>query len=655
MNLYVVVLGIIVVTLLGVSLARLGKVKTKADYLVAGRSLPAFVLVFTLLSSWIGSGSLLGGAENAYKHGFAALWQSAGGWAGLALIYFIAPRARKFAQFTIPDLLESRYNQTARVLGVIAVLFAYTAITSYQFIGGGDILHLIFPQVTAVQGQYILAGFVIVFTAIAGMGSVAYMDVVIGLLATFTMLAALPVLIHLAGGWSNVHAVLPASHFKVFGDIHPFQSYFIGPVRADGSREKVQSALAIFLPTCLLMLGNQSMYQKFFSAKSEKDATRATIGWVIGTVILETVIVAIAVVGSALYPTGEVHDRPREILAYTAVHGFGGSKVLSILGALLVGAIFAKVVSTANNYLFSPATNLVNDVFVRYIKAGCRQQVGPSGFALDGRSSRTLGVVAIAGDQLCAGKIGLRLHHLCSSDYPGSARRILLAPGHSFSSGRQHRGGRGGHDRMGYDLTASAPDHRRAGRHSSRAAGLVAVPVCGQSADPSAKRGEAGAVRCITSASGSDVSRRRRHRPHRDADQSSAALQREIALQAAGFRIAGRFHRKLVQVSAGRMDAVCHPLAPTGDHLEQRARPAADLGKRRTTVIVGGREGVRHRAGGNMVLPQLLDPRRRQALARRVFDQHLVSWHQNDVAGHANPESKHKTAQPGKIVLPAHT
>ena len=277
MNLYVVVLGIIVVTLLGVSLARLGKVKTKADYLVAGRSLPAFVLVFTLLSSWIGSGSLLGGAENAYKHGFAALWQGGGGWAGLALIYFIAPRARKFAQFTIPDLLESRYNQAAACSGVVAVLFAYTAITSYQFIGGGDILHLIFPQITAVQGQYILAGFVIVFTAIAGMGSVAYMDVVIGLLATFTMIAALPVLIHLAGGWSNVRAVLPATHFQVFGDIHPFKSYFTGPVLADGSREKVKSALEIFLPTCLLMLGNQSMYQKFFSAKSEKDATRATV------------------------------------------------------------------------------------------------------------------------------------------------------------------------------------------------------------------------------------------------------------------------------------------------------------------------------------------------------------------------------------------
>ncbi len=122
MNLYAIVLLVIVLTLLTVSLARLGKVKTKADYLVAGRSLPAFVLIFTLLSSWIGSGSLLGGAENAYKHGFAALWQGGGGWAGLLLIYFIAPRARKFAQFTIPDILEARYNQTARLLGGIDII-----------------------------------------------------------------------------------------------------------------------------------------------------------------------------------------------------------------------------------------------------------------------------------------------------------------------------------------------------------------------------------------------------------------------------------------------------------------------------------------------------------------------------------------------------
>jgi SSS family solute:Na+ symporter/sodium/proline symporter len=356
MNLYAAVLAMIVLTLLAVSVGSLRNVKTKADYLVAGRSLPAFVLIFTLLCSWIGSGSLLGGAENAYRHGFAALWQGGGGWAGLLLIYFIAPRARKFAQFTIPDLLEARYNQAARVLGVIAILFTYTAVTSYQFVGGGDILHLIFPTViTPVLGQYILAAFVIVFTAIAGMAAVAYMDVAIGLLATFTLIIALPVLAHRAGGWAAIHAALPATHFQVLGDLSFVQ------------------AMELFLPTCLLLLGNQSMYQKFFSAKSEKAARHAVIGWIIGTIILETVIVAIAVAGSALFPGGEVHDRPREILAYCGLHGFAGSgvglssRLLPLLGALLVGAIFAKIISTANNWLFSPATNLINDIYIRYI------------------------------------------------------------------------------------------------------------------------------------------------------------------------------------------------------------------------------------------------------------------------------------------------
>jgi len=112
----------------------------------------------------------------------------------------------------------------------------------------------------------------------------------------------------------------------------------------------------------LLMLGNQVMYQKFFSAKTERDARISVVGWILGTLVLETLIVAIAVFGSALYPSGEVASQPYEIIPYTARHGLP-----AFLGALLLGAVFAKVISTASNYLFSPATNLINDVFVRYM------------------------------------------------------------------------------------------------------------------------------------------------------------------------------------------------------------------------------------------------------------------------------------------------
>jgi solute:Na+ symporter, SSS family len=345
-SLYVILLVVIAVTLMGVSIFRAFLVKTKADYLVAGRSLPAIVLVFTLLSSWIGAGSLFAGAENAYKNGFAALWQPAGGWIGLLLIYFIAPRARKFAQFTIPDLLEARYNQTARVLGVIAILFAYVGITSYQFRGGGDVLHLIFPDVVSpTMGTYLIAFFVIIMTALAGMSSIAYTDLIIGSLVSVTCLIAAPYLVIHAGGWAGMQATLPATHFQVLGNFTLIR------------------ALEFLVPTLMLMLGNQGMYQKFFSAKSEKDARVAVVGWIIGTLILETVIIIIAVAGSALFPTGEVAQHPREIIAYTARHGLP-----AFLGAMLLAAVFAKVISTASNFLFSPATNLVNDVFVRYIE-----------------------------------------------------------------------------------------------------------------------------------------------------------------------------------------------------------------------------------------------------------------------------------------------
>ena len=357
-QLYVIVLAIIVAALLAVALYRTSRVKTKADYLVAGRSLPALVLVLTLLTSWIGAGSLFAGAENAYKNGFAALWQPAGGWFGLLLIYFIAPRARKFAQITLPDLLEARYNQTARVLGTIAILFAYIGITSYQFKGGGDVLHLIFPDaVTPQLGTYIIAAFVIVTTALAGMSSVAYMDVAIGTLVTTICIVATPYLLVKAGGWSGLHAALPPQYFEPLGNFR---------LNASGVDQGVAMGvirgLEFLVPTMLLMLGNQVMYQKFFSAKSERDARVSVVGWIVGTLVLETLIVAIAVIGRALFPTGEVAQHPREIIPYTARHGLP-----ALMGALLLGAVFAKVISTASNYLFSPATNLINDVFVRYI------------------------------------------------------------------------------------------------------------------------------------------------------------------------------------------------------------------------------------------------------------------------------------------------
>jgi SSS family solute:Na+ symporter/sodium/proline symporter len=337
---YVVVLAVVVSALLVTTVVKTIGVHGSTDFLVAGRKLPWPVLVFTLLSSWIGAGSLFAGGENAYRNGFAALWQPAGGWVGLLVIGFIAGRARRFAQFTVPDLLELRFNVAARVLGTISIVVAYTVIASYQFIGGGDVLHLIFPELSREHGMYIIAAFVVVFTAAAGMASIAYLDLIIGSLVTVIVIVAVPLLLQHAGGWAHVRAALPATHFQVFGNVTPV------------------TALGFLIPTMLLLVGNQSMYQKFFSARSEKDARYAVYGWIVGTLLLETLLITVAVIGSSMFRT----DHPREIIPMSARLGLP-----PLVGAILLGGVFAKVISTANNYLFSPATNLIHDVYSRFI------------------------------------------------------------------------------------------------------------------------------------------------------------------------------------------------------------------------------------------------------------------------------------------------
>ena len=86
------------------------------------------------------------------------------------------------------------------------------------------------------------------------------------------------------------------------------------------------------------------------------------VGWFIGILILETVIVALAVVGRRYSPQvrlARILARSSPLPHFTLFR--------ACWERFMVGAIFAKVISTANNYLFSPATNLINDVYVRYV------------------------------------------------------------------------------------------------------------------------------------------------------------------------------------------------------------------------------------------------------------------------------------------------
>jgi SSS family solute:Na+ symporter/sodium/proline symporter len=318
------------------------RVRTSDDFLVAGRTLPAHVLVFTLLSTWIGSGSLFGGAGLGYRAGFPALWQSAGAWVGIAIIYYIAPRVRRIAQYTVPDILELRYGPAARVLGTITTVFAYTTIAAYQFRGGGRLLNLI-AGIEPRTGALLTGAFCVAYTVFAGMLSIAYLDIVNGLMMLAGVAAAVIYLTGRVGGDGSVFAELRPDQLTLFGSMSP----------AD--------ALALFLPTMFLLLGEANMYQKFFSAKDERAARVAVGGWIAGTIVVETLIVTIGVFGSAAVP-GLGLEESETIVVRVAVN-----VLPAVLGVLLLAGAAAIVVSTATSMLLTPATNLTRDVYVRFL------------------------------------------------------------------------------------------------------------------------------------------------------------------------------------------------------------------------------------------------------------------------------------------------
>jgi len=339
----------------GAVLAR--RVKTGADFMVAGRGLSLPILVGTLVATWIGSGSIIGGAGLSYRSGLSALWGPSGGWLGILVVYFIARRARRFGAFTVPDLLETRYNPATRLLGTLVTVTAYTVITSYQFRAGGTVLHLV-AGIDPHLGMALTAGFVIAYTALAGMLSVAYTDFVNGIILTVGILITVPVVLHQAGGWSGVERALDPAFFA------PFHGETAGV-----------GAVNLFLPTMLLLLGESNMYGRFFSAQSEGTAQRAVVFWILGVVVVETCIVLIGTAGHALYPDlASIYPdlgNPSEVLIPHTIL----SALHPAFGALLLAAVAAVIVSTADSFLLTPATNLQHDVYERFLRAGLRRRL----------------------------------------------------------------------------------------------------------------------------------------------------------------------------------------------------------------------------------------------------------------------------------------
>ncbi|MCD6116549.1 sodium:solute symporter family protein [bacterium] len=352
MNLYIIIIFIYLAVLTVMNFIKSRKVKTQDDMMVAGRSISMTKMVFTLICTWIGSGTFIAGAEFAAKAGWSALWQPVGAWIGIIIIYFLAARIRTFGQYTVGDILEVRYGPIARIVGAFAIFVSFVVIVSYQFKAGGFILNAISDgSIPIDQGTFMAFAFVTLFTAIGGMIAIANTDLPNGIIIMASTVIATPFVMMTAGSWSTIHSILPASHFQVFSQAFGGNPYLKIP--------------AIGLSGLLLLLGVQSMYQKFYSARNPAEAKRAAGIWVIGTMIIEFVVIVMAIYASAHFwkeiQAGTID--PASVIIQAA------KKMVPLpVGVLLLGAATAVVISTGMNYLLSPTTTLIHDIYQRFLR-----------------------------------------------------------------------------------------------------------------------------------------------------------------------------------------------------------------------------------------------------------------------------------------------
>ncbi len=348
---YLISIFIYLFVLTGIGVYKSRQVKTQADFSVAGRTLSPWILVCTMLACWIGTGSIVGNAGKAYETGLAALILPVGSVIGMIILTRIAGRARSYEVYSVPEIIGTRYGQAARLLAVIALVIAYMVIVSYQFNAGGMVLEVILtdesgqPLLSAGTATIIAAVFIITYTILAGLMSLAYTDIVTGIVITVTLIIALPVVLVKAEGWSGMEAA-----FTAMGKPEHMQFW--------GVYSKVE-IINYCLPVFLLIMGDANQYQRFFASKDAKGAKTAVTFMILAVLIVESLIILEAWICSSMIPDAE---HGKYVLIYAAKQFMP-----MILGTLFMITVVGIIISTADSFLLVPATCVMRDIYLNYI------------------------------------------------------------------------------------------------------------------------------------------------------------------------------------------------------------------------------------------------------------------------------------------------
>ena len=184
----IVLLAIYFVAVLGIGFAARRSVGTSADFLLAGRSLPAWVTGLAFISANLGATEILGMAANGAQYGVATVHYY---WIGAvpAMVFLgvvMMPFYFRAKVRSVPEFLKVRYNNSTHVLNSIVFAVSSVLIAGVNLYALAIVLQALLGLNTYV-GIVVSAAFVLVYIGAGGLSSAIYGEV----LQFFIILAGL--------------------------------------------------------------------------------------------------------------------------------------------------------------------------------------------------------------------------------------------------------------------------------------------------------------------------------------------------------------------------------------------------------------------------------------------------------------------------------
>ena len=322
------------------------------SFFLGGRKMGGMVAALSAGASDMSAWVLMGLPGSIYLYGIGQVWISVGLLIGTILAWFlVAPRLRRYSilakdSITIPQFLTNRFFSKSSVLQVVcAVIFVivYCVYGASSISACGTLFKTLFGLDPRI-GMSIATVVIIVYVFMGGFNAVCWTDFFQGLL----MLAALMVTPIVAAALLNANGAvaagtIPANYYNVLSS-----GQFDWPSIA---------TILTGLGWGLGYFGMPHIIVRYISIKSEKEMKKSRWIGICWTAIILCMASVVGIVGRQ-YLGDSVVDKTSTVFVTMARTVFP-----VFLGGVIISAIIAASMSTADSQLLAASSAFASDVY----------------------------------------------------------------------------------------------------------------------------------------------------------------------------------------------------------------------------------------------------------------------------------------------------